>query len=468
MKISAFRKQDRGGSAMLGYLFIALIIMATVAALGTLVVQNLNFAQRRQNIVNARQMAQAGAAICATEVEQAFTNGGGGLVSNLTATLPRVYAVNSSLSSASQLVYERTITDPFTNQTILAQVWITNSTTPQKVKCLAKATVGQTSQSSEINMETIFGVAAAIISTATGDLTTGTSKSDAQNGNVVVVGSSKGLVKVDGGIDANGTINTNACLVDSVEGNLYASAGQLPDYTNPGSPKQLFDFNRYIAVADKSGNHYTNFASFAAAAGVASKANPLQGIVVVDFNLAEKSKISLDPSTFPNGICVQGTLVVNYVGGWSPTDKVINTADMYINWADLSKMNPNDPSTYPSGYPPTYTNPAKNPILIDISAKFPNFTAADDLPAYMYNNAILDMHGNINVCGAVYSPCYMEIENKQAGQIQYIKGAIIGGGGIYMDNVLAATNVVSYDAKALRNLATSANNAKAVKVTYYR
>jgi len=457
---------------MLGYLFIALIIMATVAALGTLVVQNLNFAQRRQNIVNARQVAQAGAAICAREVEQAFTNGGGGFVSNLTTTLPRVYAVNSALSSASQLVYERTITDPFTNQTILAQVWITNSPSPRKVKCLAKATVGQTSQSSEINMETVLGVAAAIISTAQGDLTTGTSKSDAQNGNVVVVGSSKGLVKVDGGIDGNGTVNTNACSVDSVNGNLYASAGQLPDYTNPGSPKQLFDFSRYIAVADLSGNHYTNFASFAAAAKVASKAAPLQGIVVVDFNLAEKSKISLDPATFPNGICVLGTLVVNYVGGWSPGDKVINTADMYINWADLSKMNPNDPSTYPTGYPPTYTNPAKNPVLIDIASipgkGFANFTASDDLPAYMYNNAILDMHGNINVCGAVYSPCYMEIENKQAGQIQYFKGAIIGGGGIYIDNVLTATNIISYDAKALRNLATSANNAKAVKVTYYR
>ena len=132
-------------------------------------------------------------------------------------------------------------------------------------------------------------------------------------------------------------------------------------------------------------------------------------------------------------------------------------------------MNPLIPSTYPSGYPPTYTNPAKNPVLINITSKgFANFTAADDLPAYMYNNAILDMHGNINVCGAVYSPCYMEIENKQAGQMQYIKGAIICGGGIYIDNLLTATNIISFDAKALRNLATSANNAKAVKVTYYR
>jgi hypothetical protein len=390
-------------------------------------------------------------------------------VSNLTTTLPKVYAKNTTLSSPTQLVYERRITDPFTNQTVIAQVWITNSTTPRKVKCIAQATVGQTIQSSEINLETIFGVAAAIISTAKGDLTTGTSKTDAQNGNVVVVGSSKGLVKVDGGIDANGTVNTNVCTVDSVQGNLYASAGQIPDYTSPGSSKQLFDFNRYIAVADACGNHYTNFATFVAVAKVSTAAAPLQGIVVADFNYAEKSKISLDPTTFPNGIWVQGTLVFNYVGGWSPSDKIINTADMYINWADLSKMNPNDPTTYPSGYPPTYTNPAKNPINVNITGKgFQNFTAADDLPAYMYNNAILDMHGNFNVCGAVYSPCYMEIENKQAGQIQYIKGAIIGGGGIYIDNLLAATNVISYDAKAVRNLATSANNAKSVKVTYYR
>ena len=465
MKHLDIRKQYEGGSAMLGYLFIAMVAMATLAALGGLVVQNLNFAQQRQNLVNARQVAQAGASICATEVEQAYTNGGGGFLSNLTVTLSHPYTKNSSLSTASQWVYERTITDPFTNQSVTAQIWFTNSAVPQKIKCLAKATVGKSTQNSEINLQSTFGVAAAIISTAQGDLATGTSKTEAQNGNVVVVGSNKGLVKVDGGIDANGTINTNVCAVDSVQGNLYSSSAQLPDYTSPGSPQQLFDFNRYIAAADASANHYTNFASFVAAA----KSATLEGIVVADINYAEKAAIKLDPTTFPNGINVHGTLVFNYVGAWSATDKIINTADMYINAADLSNMNPNNPATYPTGYPPVYTNPAKNPINIDISSKgFQNFTPLDDLPAYMYNNAILDMHGNINVCGAVYSPCYMEIENKQAGQIQYIKGAIIGGGGIYMDNLLVATNIVSFDPRAVRNLATAGGTAKTVKVTYYR
>src|SRR5690349_15388253 len=102
MRTFEIRRQDQRGSAMLGYLFIALLVMATLAALGTLVVQNINFAQRRQNYVNARQIAQAGAAICATEVEKAYTNGGGGFLSNLTVTLPRTYVKNTSLSSASQ------------------------------------------------------------------------------------------------------------------------------------------------------------------------------------------------------------------------------------------------------------------------------------------------------------------------------------------------------------------------------
>ena len=44
---------------------------------------------------------------------------------------------------------------------------------------------------------------------------------------------------------------------------------------------------------------------------------------------------------------------------------------------------------------------------------------SDDLPALMYNVGILDIHGNANICGGVYSPSFMEIENKEDGNLQY-------------------------------------------------
>jgi hypothetical protein len=85
----------------------------------------------------------------------------------------------------------------------------------------------------------------------------------------------------------------------------------------------------------------------------------------------------------------------------------------------------------------------------------------------MYNIGILDIHGNANICGVVYTPSFMEIENKQSGQIQYFKGSLIGGGGIYVDNNVNAKTVVSYDKAALDLLATSHSKGKKILVAYW-
>jgi hypothetical protein len=84
----------------------------------------------------------------------------------------------------------------------------------------------------------------------------------------------------------------------------------------------------------------------------------------------------------------------------------------------------------------------------------------------MYNVGILDIHGPANICGVVYSPSFMEIENKQDGQIQYFKGTLIGGGGILLENNKRATTIVSYDPNALDLLATSGGKGKSLKVAY--
>ena len=138
---------------------------------------------------------------------------------------------------------------------------------------------------------------------------------------------------------------------------------------------------------------------------------------------------------------------------------------MNINAANLSGLVATNPATYTSGFPPTYTDPSKDPVGKDIKTTtgYDNFTASEALPALMYNNAVLDMHGDVNICGVVYSSSFMEIENKQDGQNQYFRGALIGGGGIYVENGKNANSIVSYDRNALDRLATSGTKGKGVK-----
>jgi hypothetical protein len=61
----------------------------------------------------------------------------------------------------------------------------------------------------------------------------------------------------------------------------------------------------------------------------------------------------------------------------------------------------------------------------------------------------------------------MEIENKQNGQIQYIRGACIMGNGIYFENNSRATSIISYDPKTLDNLVTTSGAGKQVRVAYW-
>jgi hypothetical protein len=461
-------RRGEAGGAMIAYLIFALIIMATIAALGAYVIQNVNYGRWRLEMVNAYQYAQGGAAMACQNIESAFLTGGS-ILTNLTASTNGGWSKNTSKSSATELVFERTIAAPFTNQTVAVELWMTNSVNPPSIKVYSTATVGKSTQRVQANLDLKFAYGAAIISTGQGDYSTSVSKSCAQGGNVVVAGNNPNVTKVDGGILSNGAVNTNDCVIDSISKNLYGTANQIPDYTSPGSSYQLFDFNRFIAVADASSNHFPNLIAFVGQA----KTKTLEGVVVVDIKYGS-SLPDLDTKTLPSGINVRGTLVFNFTPNskgknWDPLDKIVNTATMNINAANLSGLNPNDPSTYTTGYPPTYTDPSKNPVNVDITAYgFENFTEADDLPALMYNNAILDMHGNINICGVVYSSSFMEIENKRDDQIQYFRGALIGGGGIYLENGKDAKTIVSYDPQALDVLATAGTRGKTAKLVYMK
>jgi hypothetical protein len=172
---------------------------------------------------------------------------------------------------------------------------------------------------------------------------------------------------------------------------------------------------------------------------------------------------------FPKGINVKGTLFFNFDSSFGPLSKIINTATMNINPANLSGLVATNPATYPSGYPPVYYDFTKNPTNIDISAKgYANVLPGEDMPALLYSIGVLDIHGNANVSGVMYTPSNMEIENKKDDQIQYFKGSLIMGLGIYFENNQKSTSIISFDNNTVDSLSTLYNAGKQVAVTYWQ
>jgi hypothetical protein len=181
---------------------------------------------------------------------------------------------------------------------------------------------------------------------------------------------------------------------------------------------------------------------------------------------------AVNPKT--KGITVKGTLFFKFGSAYGPLDKIFNRMPMNINPANLTGLNAANPATYPSGYPAVYSDPSKNPVNVNIANKgFANFASDEDLPAVLYSIGTVDMHGPVNISGVVYTPSYSEIENKPnegfqvANQIQYIKGSVIVGMGLYYQNVQAATSIISYDERTIDSLATWGNAGKTVKVGYW-
>jgi hypothetical protein len=142
---------------------------------------------------------------------------------------------------------------------------------------------------------------------------------------------------------------------------------------------------------------------------------------------------------------------------------------MNINPANLAGLVATNPATYTSGYPPVYYDNSKNPVNINFATTgFANFVPGEDLPAMMYSMGTLDIHGSANISGVCYTPSYMEIENKKAGQIQYFRGSMIMGLGILYQNKIAATSIISFDPPSLDSLATLSNAGKQVAVAYWQ
>jgi hypothetical protein len=481
------RRQEEG--TIIAYFILLLIAIAAITSVAAYVTHTTTMSRRRNSMVDAYEYITAGAVMACADLNAAFMKAGSPVTANLQSASP-AYTLNTSLSTTNQKVFERTISDPFTNQTVNAQIWLPVTSVPTTAKIVTTAKVGDVSQTVTLNVKLAQTFPAAIISVNDGTTSTSVTKSTAQAGNVVINGNSTGPIVVDGNFGlavlANGRVNYDTNYINpppsAYSQTNEGTINQIPDYTSQGTTNSLFDIGRFVAVADHTtnaasatgNNHFTNLLTFINAAKVCNNtaANSMEGVVVVDVSKTDPDMNSLTLANIPNGINVRGTLLFNFLGsGWSPTSsKIIITAAVNVNPADLSGLVASNPSTYPSGFPAVYLNPAKNPTNINIMPYgYTNFMAGDDLPALVYSIGVVDLHGPLDISGAMYTPSYMEIENKQNDQMQYIKGCVIMGNGIYFENnSKGSTSIISYDANAVDSLATLPGMGKQLKVAYWQ
>lgn len=193
----------------------------------------------------------------------------------------------------------------------------------------------------------------------------------------------------------------------------------------------------------------------------------MQGVIVVDVSKSDNANFG---NNIPDGINVEGMLLFNFVGsGWTANSgKIVFTCPINVNPANLSGLNPTNPATYTTGYPPAYSSTNYNPAYINISPAYQNFGAFDDLPALVYTIGVVDMHGDVNISGVVYTPSYIELENKANDQIQYINGQVIMGYGLYFENLDKSTSIIAFNDVTVQNLATAGNVGKTLYVQYWQ
>ena len=322
---------------------------------------------------------------------------------------------------------------------------------------------------------TLYG--AAIVSDAAPVTGGGSGKGLAKNQDAVVMDTLNNYVY--GGITSNNGVysaSSTAPLTTSnaptllagfsgeVNADLYGTAGEIPDFTQPGAATQLFDFNRFkAAAAAGAGSVYANLDAFCAAMRAANAAGTkLQGIIYVTVDAAvEGGSPKIDTSTSGTGvgapgINVEGTLIFHFANTGDRFYKMFGTAPLNINaGANDGTFSMTDPATFKTGYPPALPS-GKQAWNVDITgAGFKNFAPNDDLPALMFDSGTVDIHYPANICGVMYSPSFMEIENKTNG-LQYFNGSIISGGGIYFEggSGTGAGQIVNFDEATVDRLAT--------------
>lgn len=365
-------------------------------------------------------------------------------------------------------------------------VMFANRADPQepwdRIKVTSTATLGDAERVvvAWFSLEVGAAFSAAVISDA---IATGNSglrpKNQARTGDVVLAGRGRSQQHyLYGGVRANGAIRyyrdhqetgeLTTELADvhfggfggSLEPSLSGTTVEIPDLTAPGGDDQLFDLQRMVLAAERgSGQVFQSLGDFCAACCTANEAGAaLEGIIVVQVDsaaegtnpvIAERGGLAI-----PGGIHVRGTLLFRFSNGTDPSYKVSIDVPLAINAADLTGLDPTDETTFRSGYPSRWADPDKAPWQADLRPQFSSYAATDDFPALVFNNGVLAIQAAANVCGVVYGPSFIEIQNRH-GKRQYFNGAIIGGAGVLIEgHPTAGETLLRYDANAVRNLVT--------------
>ena len=82
----------------------------------------------------------------------------------------------------------------------------------------------------------------------------------------------------------------------------------------------------------------------------------------------------------------------------------------------------------------------------------------------------MDIHHEANISGVVYSPDFVEIEQKKDdGMVQYINGAVIGGAGIYLEsNSCGGGIAIILDPTTFDNLKVNASPSSITRAAWKR
>jgi len=359
----------------------------------------------------------------------------------------------------------------------------------------------------------------------------GGGQAKALDGNVLIHRTA-GVVAVMGGVLTNGDLldfrgepldlataeeGLHTIHPSLVQQGLYGKRDEIPDYTLAGERDQLFDFDRFAEVASQgSGQVFNSLQDFVQAQNTEGV---LEGLIVVNVNPADhlrtvkgKPRLSdlvlLAPGQAPGTgeaipsppIHINGSLVVRIAPSFTfkgvdyrtpPTFRVTFATPVSINPAPSGEVEtyleairaydravrtgseeevpvPDAPSGYQSPFASASFGGVR-PWEVDLATRgYENFENGDDLPAIAISMGIAEFTDAVNCSGFIYSAGMVAIDNFREAY-QYVEGAILAGGGIYLANKgVQGALIVAYGEETMDRLATSGTKMRTPVILEWR
>ena len=251
MKPQTYSLEKSQQGSIIVYVLVAIVLLGMIGSVGALVTQQTRVTLRQTQLAKAYQFADGGASIATGDLNRAYDSNANDIGTELINDDEFPYTLSSSLSTEDEFCYVRTIGAPFTNQLVSAQIWLKKDPSEGTARVVAVATSGEVTQTVTVHVMASYAFGAALVSTAQGDGSTKVKKSSAQNGgNLVIEGKD---ITIEGGTRSNGPTLFDYYEPENgqIKADLYGTEDEIPNYTEPNSANQLFDFERFKAVAKK-------------------------------------------------------------------------------------------------------------------------------------------------------------------------------------------------------------------------